>query len=630
MCGISGIFNLNGQSVSAEILENMNNAQTHRGPDAGRTWLHENVGLAHRRLSIIDLSDGIQPMGNEDNSVMVTFNGEIYNYRDLRKQLEEKGHIFSTSSDTEVIVHLYEEYGSKCVNHLIGMFAFAVYDIKRKYMLLARDRMGQKPLVYFHKKTNTGPKFAFASELQSLKRHPEMPCEINPQSMHDYLSLQYVPHPQTIYQGVQKLPPAHIMEISEDEPELRISQYWKCRYDKKCDLDFDDAVVELRSLMEDATHKRLMSDVPLGAFLSGGIDSTITVALMKKFSLMPVKTFTIGFEEEKYNESSFAVIAAGAFDTDHAEKIVNPADFSVLEKLVRHYGEPYCDASMLPTYLLSQFTREKVTVALSGDGADEIFAGYYRYLVMKYARFADIIPWPLRKVFMEILLQILPANTEERTFSGKTRRICEVISSMRKRRYLDMISRFPESMKQSIYSDEFTDFAFRDTQDIFDELADNLTAKSEVEKVMETDLNTYLPGDILTKVDIASMANSLEVRSPFMDHRVVEFAASLPLAYKQNGTDRKHILVEAFRNEIPQQLRERNKMGFGVPIARWFRKEWKNIARERILDGKALKSGFFDRDSVENMLERHCQMKADNSYPLWALLIFEIWLSQDL
>lgn len=632
MCGISGIFNLNGKPVAEEILEKMNQAQAHRGPDAGRTWLQGNIGLAHRRLSIIDLSDGVQPMCNEDGTVYVTYNGEIYNYRDLRKDLESKGHNFKTSCDTEVIVHLYEEMGNKCVTQLNGMFAFAVYDIKKKYLLLARDRMGQKPLVYFQKTSDsdTGAEFAFASELQGLKGHPDMPHDIDPQALHNFFSLQYVPFPQTIYKGVKKLPPAHILEISEEDPKVRISQYWQCRYDKKCDLKFDAAAEKLRWLMEDATQKRLMSDVPLGAFLSGGIDSTITVALMKKFSLLPVKTFTIGFEDEMYDESQFAVTAASALDTQHSQKVVNPKDFAVLEKLVQHYGEPYSDASMLPTYLLSQFAREQVTVALSGDGADELFAGYYRYLVMKYAKFADIVPWGLRAGVMALLLKMVPPKTEERTTAGKIRRVMEVVGSARNRRYLNMINRFPERMKKSIYSDDFSNFAMADTQSLFDAINHSLTADNYVEKAMESDLYSYLPGDILTKVDIASMANSLEVRSPFMDHRVAEFAASLPLQFKQKGNDRKHILIEAFKEDIPKELQERNKMGFGVPIARWFREDWKDIAKEKILDGKAVTTGFFKRESVEKMLNQHCAMKADHSYALWALLIFEIWLSEDL
>lgn len=631
MCGISGIFNINGQPVSTGILAKMNDSQLHRGPDAEGIWTGQNAGLAHRRLSIIDLSEGAQPMCNEDGTVYVTYNGEIYNHREIRKELEKKGHIFKTACDTEIIVHLYEECGKECVTYLNGMFAFAVYDTKKRSLFLARDRMGQKPLVYFKKKTATGAIiFAFSSELQSLKAHPEMPHEMNAQALHNYFSLQYIPFPQTIYKGVKKLPPAHILEISEHDPEVRISQYWQCLYDKKCHLSFDDAAAKLRSLTEDAVHKRLMSDVPLGAFLSGGIDSTITVALMRKFSLLPIKTFTIGFEEGQYDERKFAVIAAGALDTEHHEKIVNPADFEVLEKLVKHYGEPYSDASMLPTFLLSQFTREHVTVALSGDGADELFAGYYRYLVMKYARFADLVPSTMRKVIMAILLQAMPPKTEERSFSGRLRRICEVISSPSNRRYLDMISRFPESAKKSIYSEDFAALGLEDTQNYFDALDHSLTAKNKVERVMETDLYSYLPGDILTKVDIASMANSLEVRSPFMDHRIAEFAASLPLDYKQKGSNRKYILTEAFHDIIPKQLQERQKMGFGVPIARWFREEWKDIARERILDGKAVKSGFFKRENVEKMLVQHCRMKADNSYPLWALLIFEIWFSEDL
>jgi asparagine synthase (glutamine-hydrolysing) len=509
------------------------------------------------------------------------------------------------------------------------MFAFAIYDVRKKYLLLARDRTGQKPLVYFHltSVSESGAVFVFASELQSLRRHPLMPKTLDPQALHNYFSMQYIPFPQTVYKDVRKLPPGHILEISEDDPAVRLSRYWSCNYSRRCKLKFEDAAEKLRGLMEDAVHKRLMSDVPLGAFLSGGIDSTITVAMMKKYSLMPVKTFTIGFEEEKYDERNFAVTAAGALDTEHYHKVVNPADFAVLEKLVSHYGEPYSDASMLPTYLLSQFTREKVTVALSGDGADELFAGYYRYVVMKYAKFADFIPCGIRRSIFSGLARMLPPKTEERTFTGRLRRICEVLSSRSGRRYFDMISRFSEDMKFSIYSDGFAESALHDTQTYFDAVSQILTAESGVEKIMETDLYSYLPGDILTKVDIASMANSLEVRSPFMDHRVVEFAASLPVDYKLRGADRKHILKEAFHDVIPKELLSRPKMGFGVPVARWLRKEWKNIAEERILDGRLMERGFFRRDKVEQMLSDHCSMKADNSYSLWALLIFELWLN---
>ncbi len=631
MCGICGIFNIDGSDLDEGVLRSMNDIQAHRGPDGEGTWNGGNVGLAHRRLSIIDLSAGAQPMCNEDSTVFITYNGEIYNHRELRKMLEGKGHIFKTSCDTEVILHLYEEHGKNCVDLLLGMFAFAIFDTRNKSLLLARDRMGQKPLVYFILKSPEGQPAAlvFSSEIQSLKAHPKMPREINPQSLHDYLTLQYVPSPDTIYKNVRKLPPGHVLDIGQEEPNLRISQYWRCNFSQKLDMSFEDASAKLRMLLEDAARKRLMADVPLGAFLSGGIDSTVVVAMMKKFSLMPIKTFTIGFDEQKYDERSFALVAAGALDTEHRQKVVNPADFNILEKLVSHYGEPFSDASMLPTFLLSQFTAEHVKVALSGDGADEIFAGYYRYLVMKYARIADFIPHPLRKAMFGILASPLPPKTEERTFLGRARRILEVLSSSTQRRYLDTISRFDEKAKISVYSRDFANLALQDTQRIFDEIASSLSAENPVEKVMETDLLTYLPGDILTKVDIASMANSLEVRSPFMDHRVVEFAASMPLSFKQNGTNRKHILIESFRQDIPEKLRERGKMGFGVPIARWLRNEWKDIAREKLLDGIAVKNGLLNREAVGSMLDSHCQLKSDSSYSLWSLLVLETWLEQN-
>ena len=631
MCGISGIFNLSGEAVSIKLLDLMNSQQLHRGPDGGDIWVDRNIGLGHRRLSIIDLISGKQPISNEDDSIYVTFNGEIYNHCELRENLQSKGHIFKTSCDTEVIVHLYEEYGASCVSYLDGMFAFAIFDIKKKYMLLARDRMGQKPLVYFNNPGNSekGAVFAFSSELQALKKHPAMPTDMNNQAIHDFLSLQYIPAPQTIYKNVHKLPPGHILEISEKDPNVRISQYWQCQYDKKCDLNFNDATIQLRQLMEHSVQERLMSEVPLGAFLSGGIDSTIIVALMKKFSLMPVKTFTIGFNEEKYDERSFAQIAANHLKTEHFQKIVNTADFNTLELLIKHYGEPYSDASMLPTFMLSQFTREHVTVALSGDGADELFAGYYRYLVMKYARFADYIPFNFRKNIVTLLQKMIPLNTEERTFAGKADRILNTVSSSSNNRYLTIINRFNEDKKLSIYSNDFANLALENTQAQFDLISSQLTATNSIEKVMETDLLSYLPGDILTKVDIASMANSLEVRSPFMDHKVAKFAASLPIKYKQKGNNRKHILVEAFKDIIPKDLLERKKMGFGVPIAKWLREDWKDISKERILDGKSVSNCILNRTEVEKMLSQHHNMQTDNSYPIWSLLILEIWMEQN-
>lgn len=623
MCGIAGIINLDNTPVSSATLAEMNNAQIHRGPDEEGIRVDGAAGLAHRRLSIIDLSGGRQPLSNEDGTVWITYNGEIYNHREIRKNLEAKGHLFKTKCDTEVIVHLYEEYGKECVLHLNGMFAFGIFDKKKQYLLLARDRLGQKPLVYFHKNSI----FAFASELQSLEKHPDMPSEINPQAIHDYLTLQYIPCPSTIYREVHKLPPAHLLELKLSEGVPRLHCYWSCDYSKKCDLSYKDAKIQLRELLEDAVDKRLMSDVPLGAFLSGGIDSTIIVGLMSKISRQPVKSFTIGFEEQKYDERRYANIAALNFATEHHEKIVNPADFSVLEKLVRHYGEPYSDASMLPTFLLSRFTREHVTVALSGDGSDELFAGYYRYLVMKFAKIADLFPLSVRKPVSSILSSLLPAKTEERTFAGNIQRILQIASTTPETRYLNLISRFDEKRKKSIYGEKLAGLALCDTQQYLNTLYSNCMAEDSIEQIMETDLHSYLPGDILTKIDIASMANSLELRNPFMDYRVVEFAASLPLSYKQCGKSRKHILRDTFKDIIPQELLCRGKMGFGVPIARWFRNEWRNIIRGKLLDGRSVSTGYFNRKNIETLISEHQNLQADNSYALWALLIFELWLS---
>ncbi|HCE43828.1 MAG TPA: asparagine synthase (glutamine-hydrolyzing) [Lentisphaeria bacterium] len=624
MCGIVGIVHLDGSPVNPEILSSMNSAIIHRGPDGDGVWNDGPAGLAHRRLSIIDLAGGKQPLTNEDGTVWITYNGEIYNHAELRRNLENKGHKFKSSCDTEVIVHLYEEYGRDCVTFLNGMFAFGIYDSKNRILLLARDRMGQKPLVYF----SDQKRIVFASELQALAKHPQMPRDINLQALHDYFSLQYIPHPDTIYSKVKKLPPAHTLEVNLEFGKTRLNRYWKCRFDKKNDMTYEEAKSLLRQRLEDSVRIRLMSDVPLGAFLSGGIDSTIIVGLMAKISGSPVKTFTIGFSESKYDERKYASVAAAGFKTEHYEKIVNPADFSLVEKLVGHYGEPYCDASMLPTYLLSGFTREKVTVALSGDGADELFAGYYRYLVMKYSQFADFIPLSLRKSMFSILTGILPPKTEERAMTGHIHRILSAAACSSDSRYLDIISRFSEDMKKEVYGEKFKDFSSRKTQEYIQALYLNSNATDPVEKIMDTDINSYLPGDILAKVDIASMACSLELRSPFMDYRIAELAASMPLIYKQDGTERKHILREAFSDLIPPELIRRRKLGFGVPIASWFRKEWAGILKERLLEGKAVKDNFFKKEVLEKYINKHQKSRADYSYSLWAMLVFELWLEK--
>ncbi|OGV48190.1 MAG: asparagine synthase (glutamine-hydrolyzing) [Lentisphaerae bacterium GWF2_44_16] len=631
MCGIAGIINLNGEAISPELLEKMSVALVHRGPDESGTFINKNVGLAHRRLSIIDLESGRQPLSNEDGSIQIIFNGEIYNYKELRESLKDKGHIFKTNSDTEVIVHLYEEYGRSCVAYLNGMFAFAIYDGKRDYMLLGRDRLGKKPLLYFY----NNKRFVFASEFQSLKTHPDMPSAFDMEAIHNYFSLQYIPAPSTIYTGVSKLPPAHVLEINLKKSSRELHAYWNIDYSRKLNISFEDASAALRELMEKSVRARLTSDVPYGAFLSGGIDSSIIVSIMSRLCSAPVKTFTIGFQEAKYDERHYADIAVKFISRksgktlEHEEKIVSADDFDVLRKLVKHYGEPFSDSSMLPTFLLSKFTREHVTVALSGDGADELFAGYNRYLVMKISRALNFMPRALRTKVLEKALKMLPLPSEERTFYGIFHRLLKIFSVGADERYFSIISKFQEEEKAQIYGDAFRDFKPFGTNEYIKACYNLTKANDYVEKMMEIDLHNYLPDDILVKVDIASMANSLEIRSPFLDYKVAEFAASLPLSFKQRFSTRKHILREAFKNELPPQIFSRKKMGFGVPIGAWFRSRWNNQLRSCLLEGKAVKTGFFRRDALERMINSHQSMKADYSHELWSLLIFELFLENN-
>lgn len=606
----------------------MNATLTHRGPDDQGMFVEGNVGLAHRRLSIIDVAKGRQPLFNEDHSVCVVYNGEIYNYRELRAELKAKGHAFATQCDSEVIPHLYEEHGIDFPNYMDGMFAVAIYDQRENILLLARDRLGQKPLIYF----NSTESFVFASELVALKKNPLMPTDIDLQTVHDYLSLQYIPSPNTVFYGVKKVPPGHVLELQIEKKVFKLKRYWNLDYSKKSDLPFDQAKQRLRELVEDAVKKRLVSDVPLGAFLSGGLDSTIVVGLMGKMCPEAVRAFSIGFEENAYDERKYAHLAAVELSEkcnvpiEHHEKIVSPADFSIIEDLVKRFGEPYSDASMLPTFVLCQYTRERVTVALSGDGADEVFAGYYRYLVMKYAKLFDLLPFPARKRLFDLLRKGIPHCSEERSLAGCLRRLLRMASAPVNERYLEVINRFSEATKLDLYGERFADFRPHQTQAIMGALYGTTTSRHSVEKIMETDMHSYLPGDILTKVDIASMANSLEVRNPFMDHHVVEFAASLPLKFKQRGLTRKHILKEAFRDIVPKGILNREKMGFGVPLAKWFRGRWDKELRGQLLEGRSVGERYFKREVIERMIQEHQKMKADHSYSLWALLIFELFL----
>jgi len=633
MCGICGFLNINGPECSVKILEEMNSAIIHRGPDGKGLYIHRNAAIGHRRLSIIDLSKaGSQPMLNKDKSLTISFNGEIYNYLELRRGLESDGYKFNSNTDTEVILYLFEKYGNSCVEKLNGMFAFAIYNSRTRKFFLARDRFGQKPLFYFFLKKGNDTIFAFASELNALARHPSMPKELDHQAIHDFLSLQYINAPDTIYKQVKKLVPGHYLEVSEVSASYRLEKYWSIKFSEsdKSAISYKEASCQLRELVVDSVKKRLMSDVPLGAFLSGGVDSTIIVAIMRKILKIPVKTFTISFKEKNYDESSYALECSNFLGTEHFVKTVNPCNFGLLQKIVLQAGEPFGDSSIIPTYLLSNYTGEKVKVALSGDGADEIFVGYYRYLIMRIAQKFDICPYPIRKALFSLIHPFLPGNNDERTKIGKLKRVLKIFASEQEERYLNLINRFSEHSKHRIYGSALKGISLSPTQEIFNFLDSNSSADNYIEKIVEKEIHSYLPGDILVKVDIASMANSLEVRSPYMDHELGQFAASLPLHFKQNGNQRKRILKDAFSDIVPDSVLSRKKMGFGVPIAKWLRENWKKETEELLYYGKGVKLGFFNKDRVEELFKRHCSGSRDYSYPLWSMLMLEIWLTNNV
>ncbi|UDQ98921.1 asparagine synthase (glutamine-hydrolyzing) [Lentisphaerota bacterium WC36G] len=641
MCGIAGIIDFKRNLTDEEALKNINdmtNAIKHRGPNAHGVFYDEKKGvsLGHQRLKIIDISaHANQPFFNHDKSLAVIFNGEIYNYLELKSQLL-KEFDFKTSSDTEVLLYMYEKYGKQCVNYLNGMFAFAVYDIKKSTVFLARDRFGQKPLFYFCKHDI----FAFASELSALKILDFMPRKLNKQALHDYFSLQYILEPATVYEGVYKLPAASCMEIklnsAKNQHRYSVQRYWKLSFAEKNQLiTFDEASEHLRLLLNNSVKKRLVSDVPLGAFLSGGIDSTIISNLMTDNSNNDINLFSIGFDEKKYDEQSFAKIAVDGIKRNFKDKadrvsfyskIVTPNDFDLVKKMVKHCGEPYSDASILPTALLSDFTAQNVTVALSGDGADELFAGYDRYLIMKLYRLLDKIPTVLRNSVVKTLKALTPSMKSERSFNGKLQRLLKIAEAPHKSRYLDIICRFDEQQKLSCYGERMQDFSHYSTLKIMDSFYSQSDAVDEVEKIMQTDINSYLKGDILTKVDIASMSASLEVRSPFLDYELAEFVASLPREFKQHNFQKKHILKEAYKGLIPKELLGRAKMGFGVPLAAWFRGKWDGVLRENLLNGQAVDSGYFTRKSIKDLIVSHQKNQKDHSYELWSILIFELFL----
>ncbi|MCA9068202.1 MAG: asparagine synthase (glutamine-hydrolyzing) [Planctomycetaceae bacterium] len=640
MCGITGAaWTDRGQPIDSEVLARMVQAIAHRGPDADGFYFspreegssQPGAALGHRRLSIIDLAGGQQPLSNEDGSIWIIFNGEIYNYRELRPILESQGHRFQTDSDTETIVHLYEEYGTDCVSHLRGMFAFAIWDQRKQRLFLARDRLGQKPLFY----RQEDQRLLFASELKALLQVPDAPRELNPQALDAYLLYQYVPHPMSILKGYHKLPPGHWAVYEQGQ--LRVERYWHPPYDDVFAPNKNTGVAdtpwtperwqrELRNTLTEAVNLRMRSDVPLGAFLSGGVDSTIIAGLMQQLSHQPVHTFSIGFPVAQFDERAFAREAALHLGTIHHEDLVEPHAIEILPRLIWHYDEPFADSSAIPTMYLSQMTRNYVTVALSGDGGDELFAGYDRYKAVALGAKFDRLPGLLKKFMTWNLWQKFPASTRQKSFRRRLKRLLGALDKPPEERYLTWISIFDNDRRGTLYTDEFRrELGEGNATSFLKEAYQACPGRDFVTRTTCTDVLTYLPCDILTKVDVASMAVGLECRSPFLDHHVAELAARMPLELKMHHRRGKQILLETFPDLLPRSIRERPKMGFGVPLDTWFRGELQSVIQEKLLNPKALGRGYFQPEAVRRLVEEHQSGRWDHSYRLWSLLCFEEW-----
>jgi len=619
MCGIAGSCNFIGKRVERPDIERMIKTLVHRGPDDAGVYISADqhpdtpaqAGLGHRRLSIIDLKTGHQPMSNEDDSLWIVCNGEIYNFLEIKERLLSKGHRFKTKSDTEVILHLYEDKDLECVRDLRGMFAFAIWDVKKKRLFLARDRVGKKPLAYYQ----DGANLIFASEIKALLQNG-IKREIDLGSIDYFLTYGYVPSPQSILKAAKKLPPGHI--LTYDRNGLTITRYWRISYKKK-KISFAESKERLKEILTESVRLRLISDVPLGAFLSGGIDSSIVVALMSKLSGSRVKTFSIGFEEEAYNELKFARKVAQRYHTEHREFVVKPDAFDVLKKLVWYYNEPFGDSSCIPSYYVAKMSREFVPVALNGDGGDESFVGYERYRGTQIARHLRYLPKPLIKTILPLFKTKSRYRYIERFLKGLLNHGDEW------RRYASWISCFQQEDKQYLYSDGFKGALNNDVVAYILKWAEESNLNNAAEKAMEVDINSNLPEDLLVKMDIASMANSLEARAPFLDHNVMEFAASLPIEFKMRSFKLKYLLKELAQDLLPKEILQRRKMGFAVPIDKWFRTSLKQCAYDTLLNKKSIERGYFRKDYIKALLDEHCSERFNHGARIWSLLNLEIW-----
>jgi asparagine synthase (glutamine-hydrolysing) len=621
MCGICGkiYFDPERLVTQQEVLQ-MSHTLAHRGPDGEGVWANGNVGLAHRRLAIIDLrAIAAQPMSNADGSVWITFNGEIYNFRELRADLEARGYRFRTQSDTEVIIHAYEAYGRGCLERLRGMFAFAIWDARTRVLLLARDRVGKKPLFYWVGRDC----LLFASEIKALLADRAVPLVPDPIAVDHFLALHYVPAPNTAFQGIYKLPAAHWLEVRHGQ--IETGRYWKLRYTPKQHLTEQDAMTELRWRLAEAVRLRLVSDVPLGAFLSGGIDSSAVVAYMAQETASPVRTFSVGFEENAFDERPFARMVAERYGAEHTELVVKAPVTDILPRLVWHYDEPFGDSSAVPSYAIAALTRQYVTVVLNGDGGDENFAGYDRYFMHRMLCHGDKVP---RQVWRTVaaLTQRLPVAWHHHVLYKRLAKAAELLAQVPERRYVRWFGLCTPEERHHLYTAAFrTTVGGSDPEALFVEVFGQSDTEEWTDAALAADVQLYLADDLLVKMDRATMAHSLEARSPFLDHSLMEFVASLPAHFKLAGRNKKYLLKASLRGVLPDVVLDRPKMGFSVPIAHWFCDELREMAYDVLLSPTALQRGYFRKQAMAQLLDEHCAGQQNHAETLWQLLVLELW-----
>lgn len=626
MCGIVGVFDTRSRrDVPEPLLSRMNEAQHHRGPDEGGLHREPGVGLGHRRLSIIDLSSGQQPLYNEDGSVVVVFNGEIYNFQELAQELASQGHRFRTHSDTEVIVHGWEQWGEDCVTRFRGMFAFALWDRNKETLFLARDRMGKKPLYYA---LLADGHLIFGSELKALLQHPDLPREVDPLAVEDYFAYGYVPDPRTILRHALKLPPAHTLTVRRGGSLPEAREYWDLHFNSLAPMSEEQAAEELIARLREAVRCRLIAEVPLGAFLSGGVDSSAIVAMMAGILEEPVNTCSISFGDQSFNESKYAERVATRYRTRHRVQQVEPDDFGLIDELARLYDEPFADSSAMPTYRVCELARRQVTVALSGDGGDESFAGYRRYRWHSYEEgVRKLLPRSLRRPLFGFLGRAYPKLDWAPQFL-RAKSTFQALARDTVEGYFHGVSVIPDPLREKLFSSPFR-HELQGYQAI-DVLRRHASRAPEhpLSCVQYLDFKTYLPGDILTKVDRASMAHALEVRVPILDHQFVEWVSGLPPRLKLNGGEGKYLFKQALQPYLPRDILDRPKMGFSVPLASWFRGPLRQRARETILGETMHRCGIFDMAFVTRLVEQHQGGVKDHSAALWSLLMFESFQRQ--